>query len=76
MRPKGVLLKYKELSNSLTEEELQRWEDIKVIFAKNNKLNSLGGQNQMSQIIAQMADFTDNIEGIKEILRQGFLDKK
>lgn len=70
------LLKYKELSNSLTEEELQRWEDIKVIFAKNNKLNSLGGQNQMSQIIAQMADFTDNIEGIKEILRQGFLDKK
>ena len=70
------LLKYKELSNSLTEEELQRWEDIKVIFAKNNKLNSLGGQNQMSQIIAQMVDFTDNIEGIKEILRQGFLDKR
>ena len=70
------LLKYKELSNSLTEKELQRWEDIKVIFAKNNKLNSLGGQNQMSQIIAQMVDFTDNIEGIKEILRQGFLDKK
>ena len=70
------LLKFKELSNSLTKEELQRWEDIKVIFAKNNKLNILGGQNQMSQIIAQMADFTDNIEGIKEILRQGFLDKK
>ncbi|GAB5563547.1 MAG: DNA repair ATPase [Winogradskyella sp.] len=69
------LLKYKELSNSLTEEELQRWEVIKTIFAKNNKLNSLGGQNQMSQIIAQMADFTDNIEGIKEILRKGFLEK-
>ena len=69
------LLKYKELSNSLTEEELQRWEAIKAIFAKNNKLNSLGGQNQMSQIIAQMADFTDNIEGIKEILRKGFLEK-
>ncbi len=69
------LLKYKELSNSLTEEELERWEAIKTIFAKNNKLNSLGGQNQMSQIIAQMADFTDNIEGIKEILRKGFLEK-
>jgi len=67
------LLKYKELTNSLTDDELQRWEDIKAIFAKNNKLNSLGGQNQMSQIIAQMVDFTDNIEGIKEILRKGFL---
>jgi hypothetical protein len=41
------------------------------IFAKNNKLNGLGGQNQMSQVLSQMMDFTENLEGIKEVLRKG-----
>ncbi|MEO9502132.1 DNA repair ATPase [Nonlabens ulvanivorans] len=65
------LLKYKELVNTITTEEQQRWEDIKGIFAKNNKLSGLGGQNQMSQVLSQMMDFTENLEGIKEVLRKG-----
>ncbi|MGJ8683826.1 MAG: DNA repair ATPase [Nonlabens sp.] len=65
------LLKYKELVKTITPEEQKRWEDIKVIFAKNNKLNGLGGQNQMSQVLSQMMDFTENLEGIKEVLRKG-----
>ncbi|WP_298953503.1 DNA repair ATPase [uncultured Nonlabens sp.] len=65
------LLKYKELVNTITTEEQQRWKDIKGIFAKNNKLSGLGGQNQMSQILSQMMDFTENLEGIKEVLRKG-----
>jgi MoxR-like ATPase len=65
------LLKYKELVNTITPEEQQRWEDIKGIFAKNNKLSGLGGQNQMSQVLSQMMDFTENLEGIKEVLRKG-----
>ncbi|GAK92219.1 hypothetical protein JCM19298_2707 [Nonlabens ulvanivorans] len=65
------LLKYKELVKTISLEEQQRWEDIKGIFAKNNKLNGLGGQNQMSQVLSQMMDFTENLEGIKEVLRKG-----
>ena len=65
------LLKYKELVKTISPEEQQRWEDIKGIFAKNNKLNGLGGQNQMSQVLSQMMDFTENLEGIKEVLRKG-----
>jgi hypothetical protein len=65
------LLKYKELVHTITTDEQQRWEDIKGIFAKNNKLNGLGGQNQMSQVLSQMMDFTENLEGIKEVLRKG-----
>ncbi|WP_405350780.1 DNA repair ATPase [Nonlabens sp. Asnod3-H03] len=65
------LLKYKELINTITPEEQQRWEDIKGIFAKNNKLSGLGGQNQMSQVLSQMMDFTENLEGIKEVLKKG-----
>lgn len=65
------LLKYKELVKTISPDEQQRWEDIKGIFAKNNKLNGLGGQNQMSQVLSQMMDFTENLEGIKEVLRKG-----
>ena len=32
------LLKYKELSNNLTEAEQERWDIIKTTFVKNNKL--------------------------------------
>ncbi len=65
------LLKYKELVHKITPVEQERWEAIKAIFAKNNKLNGLGGQNQMSQVLSQMMDFTENLEGIKEVLRKG-----
>jgi hypothetical protein len=65
------LLKYKELVNTISPAEQQRWNEIKTIFAKNNKLNGLGGQNQMSQVLSQMMDFTENLEGIKEVLRKG-----
>jgi len=65
------LLKYKELVQTITTEERQRWNDIKGIFAKNNKLNGLGGQNQMSQVLSQMMDFSENLEGIKEVLKNG-----
>ena len=64
------LLKYKELINNLSEQELNRWNEIKTIFQKNNKLKGLGGNN-MSQILSQMMEFTENLEGIKEVLRKG-----
>jgi len=64
------LLKYRELINNLSDEEQQRWENIKAIFQKNNKLKGLGG-NQMSQVLSQMMEFTENLEGIKEVLRKG-----
>lgn len=69
------LLKYKELVKTITSEEQQRWNDIKTIFTKNNKLNGLGGQNQMSQVLSQMIEFTENLEGIKEVLQSGFAKK-
>ncbi|CAL2104359.1 ATPase AAA [Tenacibaculum sp. 190130A14a] len=69
------LLKYKELISSLSEEEQTRWDDIKKIFVKNNKLNGLGNKNEMAQILSQMMAFTENLEGIKSVLQKG-LDNK
>jgi hypothetical protein len=65
------LLKFKEMTEMITEEEAARWESIKVTFLKNNKLKAFGGANNMAQVLSQITEFTDHIEGIKEILRQG-----
>ena len=69
------LLKYKELTNSLNETEAERWIAIKETFVKNNKLKSFGGQNEMAQMLSQIMQFTEHVEGIKEILRKGVEDK-
>jgi len=66
------LLKYKELANNLTEDEQQRWDIIKTTFIKNNKLKGFGDQNEMAQVLSQLMQFSDNLEGIKEVLAKGF----
>lgn len=65
------LLKFKEMTNIITAEEAARWESIKATFLKNNKLKAFGDANNMAQVLSQMTEFTEHIEGIKEILRQG-----
>lgn len=66
------LLKYKEMTKSLTEEETERWEKMKETFVKNNKLKGFGNQNEMAQVLQQMMEFSDNLEGIKNVLKNGF----
>ncbi len=65
------LLKFKEMTNMISPEEAERWESIKTTFVKNNKLKAFGDGNNMAQVLSQMTEFTNHIEGIKEILRQG-----
>ena len=67
----GNLLKYKELINKLSDEESSRWNSIKEIFLKNNKLKGFGDKNEMAQILSQMMAFSENLEGIKEALQKG-----
>jgi len=66
------LLKYKEMTATLSDVELERWETIKSTFVKNNKLKGFGNQNEMAQVLGQMMQFSDNLEGIKEVLAKGF----
>lgn len=65
------LLKFKEMTGMLKEEETERWESIKATFQKNNKLKAFGAANNMAQVMSQITEFTAHIEGIKEILREG-----
>lgn len=66
------LLKFKKMTNMMTSEESDRWDEIKATFLKNNKLKAFGDTNNMTQVLSQITEFTDHIEGIKEILKQGF----
>ncbi len=68
------LLKFKELHGTITEEETVRWKSIKETFQKNNKLKGLGSQNEMAQLLSQMMAFSDNLEGIREVLLKGLVD--
>ncbi|MDU1890153.1 MAG: DNA repair ATPase [Dysgonomonas sp.] len=62
------LLKLKEIANLLSDPERERWEQIKTIFNKNNKFAGIDQENQTGQVIAQLAEFNDNLEGIKKVL--------
>ena len=69
------LLKFKEMTEKLSTKEKERWESIKETFTKNNKLKGFGNQNEMAQVLQQLMDFSENLEGIKEVLQLGFKSK-
>lgn len=70
------LLKFKEMTGKLSEEDVVRWEEIKTTFAKNNKLHAFGDNNEMAQVLSQLSQFSDNLEGIKDVLSKGFKSKE
>lgn len=64
------LLKLKEITGKLNLEEKERWETIKEIFTKQNKLGVAGKDNQVGQILNQLMDFNHNLEGIAQALKR------
>ncbi|MCH2080801.1 MAG: AAA family ATPase [Saprospiraceae bacterium] len=62
-------LKLKELMNVQTTKEQQRWQEIKTAFNKNKIFQSMDEQNPVSQVVAQMSRFTDELQGIKQAIK-------
>ncbi len=63
------LLKFKELTEIISEEEKQRWEDIKTTFVRNNKFKSMGGDNQFGQILMQMESISEGLSTISSNIK-------
>ena len=63
------LLKLKELANQLSATERERWENIKAIFVKQNKLGFAGQDNQAAQVLSQLMDFNVNLEQIAKAIK-------
>lgn len=62
------LLKFKSLLNWQTKEEEKRWEDLKAIFQKNQKMKGFGDNNQMGMILNQMEALSEGLFGIRNAL--------
>ncbi|EHQ43364.1 DNA repair ATPase [Myroides odoratus] len=63
------LLKLKELANQLSPTERERWENIKTIFVKQNKLSFAGQDNQAAQVVNQLMDFNQNLASIAQAIK-------
>lgn len=65
------LLKLHEIMGLMTPEQQERWDDIKVQFKKYRMLKGMPDQDKFAQIIAQMNQFVEGLEGIKDVLKDG-----
>ncbi|WP_267402766.1 MULTISPECIES: DNA repair ATPase [unclassified Chryseobacterium] len=63
------MLKLKEMMNIMTEHEKLRWEEIKKTFVKNKMIKGLGDNDRMVQVISLLTQFSEGLEGIKEVLQ-------
>lgn len=64
------LLKFKELVGWLNEADTARWDDIKATFRKKQKMLGLDSGDRMGQVISQLGDFTEQLEGIRKALEK------
>lgn len=64
------LLKFKELAGMLNDTDQERWDHIKDVFVKNNKFGGINKDDQIGQILSQLSEFNDNLNGIKDALKK------
>jgi hypothetical protein len=64
------LLKFKELIGVQTPEEKARWEEIKRTFKRNQVTRGADGSDPMSRVVAQLAAFSQGMEGIQSALEK------
>lgn len=62
------LLKFRELLGILTDEERQRWDDIKRSFKQNVKMKGIGSDDQAAHVIAQLSGFNDQLEALRNTI--------
>ena len=60
------LLKFKEMEDILSEDESTRWNQIKKDFNKNKLLGGAGENDPISRVVAQLTQFNDGLESIKD----------
>jgi hypothetical protein len=56
--------------NLISEDEKNRWEEIKKTFVKNKMIKGLGENDRMTQIVALLAQFSEGLDGIKDVLNR------
>ena len=63
-------LKLKEILGQLSDEEIQRWAEIKKAYNKNKLFRAGDPNDPMSRVIAQLSSFSEGLEGIKDVIKK------
>ncbi|MEN0005230.1 MAG: AAA family ATPase [Bacteroidota bacterium] len=67
------MLKLKSLMGIQSAAEQERWQHILHTFQKNKTFKQVDADNPVSQVVAQMSRFTDELEGIKKVIQKGLV---
>jgi hypothetical protein len=70
------LLRFKELTGTLTAVELQRWDEIKRIFRKNLLLHSGDDRDPVNRVVGQLSAFNEQLGSIEKVLAGGFREHR
>ena len=62
------MLKFKELQGMLSPKEAQRWQAIKEVYQKSQKMSGLGEDNQTAQVLLQMEEITKGLGVIANVI--------
>lgn len=65
------MLKFKELCGTLSPEEKTRWEEIKVAFARNNRLLGVGADDRFGQAVVELSTFSEGLASIHSAITEG-----
>lgn len=65
------LLKFRELTGTLTPDEAARWDDIRKTFRRNLLLHQTDDQDPVGRVVGQLATFSHGLEDIKDVLADG-----
>lgn len=65
------LLKFKELTNTLSASDRERWEEIKRTFKQNVRLRGIGTDDKVGQVIASLVNVSDGLDSIRKAVREG-----
>jgi hypothetical protein len=70
------LLRFKELTGTLTAVEVRRWDEIKKIFRKNLLLHSGDDRDPVNRVIGQLSAFNEQLGSIEKVLAGGFSEHR
>lgn len=62
------VLKFKELMGIMTPEETQRWDAIKYAFVESVRMAGMDSDDQVGQVLRQLASMRDGLESIRQVL--------
>ena len=65
------LLKFKELTGLMTDDEKERWDDIKRTFRQNVKMRGISSDDKTGQVIAQLGVLSDGLDSIRRAMSAG-----